>query len=248
MPGAAYTAHALAGCTRTLHISQQCHMPLASAAARKPLHGLRTATPCLYAAPWAAGPVWSYTNGLHAPPLQVFLHDYYIVVPEAVSVLEEREQLLGNLRVLEQELADKQQQLARMEILASQVQGDARRLAALRTVRAAVRWSECDVAGCVQQAVLHTLLVLYVLCCWIEQTNMMCCVIHSCGSCYCCLETSTRHCCLTQAARMHIIIIINHINNIIIMGKQPQGAMVGMPLMTLRALPLRRLYRRCGSR
>ncbi len=49
---------------------------------------------------------------------------------------------------------------------------------------------------------------------------------------------------------MHIIIIIIITLNIIIiiLGKQPQGAMVGMSLMTLCALLLRRLFRRCGSR
>jgi hypothetical protein len=77
--------------------------------------------------------------------MQVFLHDYFIVVPEAVRVLEEREQLLANLRVLESDVADKQQQLARMEVLANQGQGDARRLANLRTVRVLLLcWCRCD--------------------------------------------------------------------------------------------------------
>jgi hypothetical protein len=63
----------------------------------------------------------------------VFLHDYYILVPEAIAALDAREQLLANLRLLEADLADKQSQLARSEVAASHGGAD-KRLAQLRQV------------------------------------------------------------------------------------------------------------------
>ena len=44
---------------------------------------------------------------------QVSLHDYYILMPEAVSALEERERCLDQIHALEEELAATQATLSR---------------------------------------------------------------------------------------------------------------------------------------
>ncbi len=48
------------------------------------------------------------------PFLQVSLHDYYILMPEAVAALEERERCLAHIHAMEDELAAKQGELARV--------------------------------------------------------------------------------------------------------------------------------------
>lgn len=42
------------------------------------------------------------------------LHDYYILMPEAVAALEERERCLSHIHAMEDELAAKQGELARV--------------------------------------------------------------------------------------------------------------------------------------
>lgn len=79
----------------------------------------------------AAAAVWVSKFALRSGASLVFLHDLWVLVPEVVSCLEEREEALEAVMLLEEELGEKQAAATRAAAALGPVAAADKRLAAL---------------------------------------------------------------------------------------------------------------------